>query len=79
MNEWNAMNEWLNNINQFLDWSPNWYLFYKLKATSFISYGSLLVTVWELSRYTIGEGERESETEKERDDEINWYGIEIEK
>ena len=79
MNERNAMNEWLNNINQFLDWSPNWYLFYKLKATSFISYGSLLVTEWELSRYTIGEGERESETEKERDDEINWYGIEIEK
>ena len=64
MNEWNAMNEWLNNINQFLDWSPNWYLFYKLKATSFISYGSLLVTVWELSRYTICEGERESERER---------------
>ena len=71
INEWNPMNEWLNNINQFIDSAPNWYLFYKLKATSFSSYGSPLVTVWDLRRYTIGEGERESETEKER----NRHGI----
>ena len=61
MNEWNAMIEWFNNFNQFIDSSSNWYLFYKLKATSFSSYGSLLVTVWDLSPYTIGEGERERE------------------
>ena len=72
MNERNAMNEWLNNINQFLNSSPNWYLFYKLDATNCISYGSPLLTVWDSSRYTIGEGERESEIERDRSDELIW-------